>query len=280
MGSEFVLCDGASVCGSEHGFCRSVQGSRHLGRTDRVLDIFDHVAVDDQIPVEPLPGNFPYQKILRRHDAAPKRHIVRPCCSVASPTVVLRRYDRRLCRRCVQRRHARHRGRRRLHVGTHDAGSGEVYRLAGCVLQPCETGRHGRSGVVRGVALRGFLGRRRVFLRRLCGFVDGRFAAPVRHARRFGPLPSPRASFRRLGFRRPLAAGWPVGSARGHRRFFHEETHLVLYRLHHPVPVGRGLRDEDRSAVPQSGYRIRGAWGFRTSRSAFTTGLSAPGRFS
>ena len=280
MGSEFVLCDGASVCGSEHGFCGSVQGPGDLGCSDRVLDIAYHVAVDDQIPVEPLPGNFPYQKILRRHDAAPKRHIVRPCCSVASPTVVLRRYDRRLCRRCVQRRHARHRGRRRLHVGTHDAGSGEVYRLAGCVLQPCETGRHGRSGVVRGVALRGFLGRRRVFLRRLCGFVDGRFAAPVRHARRFGPLPSPRASFRRLGFRRPLAAGWPVGSARGHRRFFHEETHLVLYRLHHPVPVGRGLRDEDRSAVPQSGYRIRGAWGFRTSRSAFTTGLSAPGRFS
>ena len=280
MDPEPLFCDGPSVCGSEHGLCGSVQGSGDLGRTNRVLDIAYHVAVDDQIPVEPLPGNFPYQKILRRHDAAPKRHIVRPCCSVASPTVVLRRYDRRLCRRCVQRRHARHRGRRRLHVGTHDAGSGEVYRLAGCVLQPCETGRHGRSGVVRGVALRGFLGRRRVFLRRLCGFVDGRFAAPVRHARRFGPLPSPRASFRRLGFRRPLAAGWPFGPERGRRGLLPEKAYLVLYRLHHPVPVGRGLRDEDRSAVPQSGYRIRGAWGFRTSRSAFTTGLSAPGRFS
>ena len=74
-------------------------------------------------------------------------------------------------------------------------------------LQPCETGRHGRSGVACGVALRGFqhLGDR--IVRRLCPFVDGRFAAPVRHARRFGPLPSPRASFRRFGFRRPLAAG-------------------------------------------------------------------------
>lgn len=39
---------------------------------------------------------------------------------------------------------------------------------------------------------------------------------------------------------------------------FHEETHLVLYRLHHPVQIGRGLRDEDRSSVPQGGYRIRG----------------------
>ena len=280
MGSEFVLCDGASVCGSEHGFCRSVQGSGDLGRTNRVLDIAYHVAVDDQIPVEPLPGNFPYQKILRRHDAAPKRHIVRPCCPVASPTAVLLGQCCCLCGRCLQRGYARHRGRRSLHVGAIACVPGEIHRLAGGFLQPCETGRHGRSGVVRGVALRGFLGRRRVFLRRLCGFVDGRFAAPVRHARRFGPLPSPRASFRRLGFRRPLAAGWPFGPERGYRGVLHQTAYLVLYRLHHPVPVGRGLRDEDRSAVPQSGYRIRGAWGFRTSRSAFTTGLSAPGRFS
>ena len=254
LGSEFVLCDGPSVCGSEHGLCGSVQGSGDLGRTNRVLDIAYHVAVDDQIPVEPLLGNFPYQKILRRHDAAPKRHIVRPCCSVASPTVVLRRYDRRLCRRCVQRRHARHRGRRRLHVGTHDAGSGEVYRLAGCVLQPCETGRHGRSGVACGVALRGVqhLGDR--IVRRLCPFVDGRFAAPVRHARRFGPLPSPRASFRRFGFRRPLAAGWPFGPERGYRGVLHQTAYLVLPRIHHPLSSGRGLRDEDRAVVPQSRY--------------------------
>lgn len=64
LGSEFVLCDGPSVCGSEHGLCGSVQGSRHLGRTNRVLDIAYHVAVDDQIPVEPLLGNFPYQKFF------------------------------------------------------------------------------------------------------------------------------------------------------------------------------------------------------------------------
>jgi len=71
MDPEPVFCDGLAVRGSEHGFGRIVQGSGDLGRTNRVLDIAYHVAVDDQIPVEPLPGNFPYQKILRRHDAAP-----------------------------------------------------------------------------------------------------------------------------------------------------------------------------------------------------------------
>ena len=72
LGSYALFCNGLAVRGSEHGFCRSVQGSGDLGRTNRVLDIAYHVAVDDQIPVEPLLGNFPYQKILRRHDAAPK----------------------------------------------------------------------------------------------------------------------------------------------------------------------------------------------------------------
>ena len=52
MGSEFVLCDGASVCGSEHGFCGSVQGPGDLGCSDSVLDVSDHVALDDQVPVE------------------------------------------------------------------------------------------------------------------------------------------------------------------------------------------------------------------------------------
>ena len=51
MGSEFVLCDGASVCGSEHGFCGSVQGPGDLGCSDRVLDLSDHVAMDDQVSV-------------------------------------------------------------------------------------------------------------------------------------------------------------------------------------------------------------------------------------
>ena len=280
MGSEFVLCDGASVCGSEHGFCGSVQGPGDLGCSDRVLDLSDHVAMDDQVSVEPFSGALPDEEVLGRGEPVVERRSVRRRGPFASPSAVLRGQCCCLCGRCLQRGYARHRGRRSLHVGAIACVPGEIHRLAGSVLQPCETGRHGRSGVACGVALRGFqhLGDR--IVRRLCPFVDGRFAAPVRHARCFGPLPSPRASFRRLGFRRPLAAGWPVGSARGHRRFFHEETHLVLYRLHHPVPVGRGLRDEDRSAVPQSGYRIRGAWGFRTSRSAFTTGLSAPGRFS
>ena len=116
-------------------------------------------------------------------------------------------------------------------------------------------------------------------LRRLCPFVDGRFAAPVRHARRFGPLPSPRASFRRLGFRRPLAAGWPFGPERGYRGVLHQTAYLVLYRLHHPVPVGRGLRDEDRSAVPQSGYRIRAALGLTNQQIGLYYGTFGAGAF-
>ena len=235
--------------------------------------------MDDQVSVEPFSGALPDEEVLGRGEPVVERRSVRRRGPVASPTAVLLGQCCCLCGRCLQRGYARHRGRRSLHVGAIACVPGEIHRLAGGFLQPCETGRHGRSGVACGVALRGFLGRRRVFLRRLCGFVDGRFAAPVRHARRFGPLPSPRASFRRFGFRRPLAAGWPFGPERGYRGVLHQTAYLVLYRLHHPVPVGRGLRDEDRSAVPQSGYRIRGAWGFRTSRSAFTTGLSAPGRF-
>ena len=207
MGSEFVLCDGPSVCGSEHGFGGSVQGPGDLGCADRVLDLSDHVAMDDQVSVEPFSGALPDEEVLGRGEPVVERRSVRRRGPVASPSAVLRGQCCCLCGRCLQRGDARHRGRRSLHVGAIACVPGEIHRLAGCVLQPCETGRHGRSGVACGVALRGFLGRRRVFLRRLCGFVDGRFADPVRHARRFGPLPSPRASFRRLCFRRLLAAG-------------------------------------------------------------------------
>ena len=242
--------------------------------------------MDDQVSVEPFSGALPDEEVLGRGEPVVERRSVRRRGPFASPSAVLRGQCCCLCGRCLQRGDARHRGRRSLHVGAIACVPGEIHRLAGSVLQPCETGRHGRSGVACGVALRGFqhLGDR--IVRRLCPFVDGRFAAPVRHARCFGPLPSPRASFRRLGFRRPLAAGWPVGSARGHRRFFHEETHLVLYRLHHPVPVGRGLRDEDRSAVPQSGYRIRGLGSYEPAdrpllrdfrRRGFSPGLAAGG---
>ena len=192
MGSEFVLCDGPSVCGSEHGFGGSVQGPGDLGCADRVLDLSDHVAMDDQVSVEPFSGALPDEEVLGRGEPVVERRSVRRRGPVASPSAVLRGQCCCLCGRCLQRGDARHRGRRSLHVGAIACVPGEIHRLAGCVLQPCETGRHGRSGVACGVALRGFLGRRRVFLRRLCGFVDGRFADPVRHARRFGPLPSPR----------------------------------------------------------------------------------------
>jgi len=47
MGSYALFCDGSSFCGLEHDFCCSVQGLGDFGRTNRVLDIAYHVAVDD-----------------------------------------------------------------------------------------------------------------------------------------------------------------------------------------------------------------------------------------
>ena len=220
MDPEPVFCDGPTVCGSEHGLCGSVQGSGDFGRTNRVLDIAYHVAVDDQIPVEPLPGNFPYQKILRRHDTASERRSVRPCSAFASSASLLRRYGRGLRRCRFQRCHARHRGRRSLHVGAIACVPGEIHRLAGCVLQPCETGRHGRPGVVRRFSLRRLQRRGCSNIRRLRTFVDGGACHSLRPARPAGRLPCPGASRRGRRCRTAFAAGWPVGSARGHRRLF------------------------------------------------------------
>ena len=119
MGSEFVLCDGASVCGSEHGFCGSVQGPGDLGCSDRVLDLSDHVAMDDQVSVEPFFGALPDEEVLGRGEPVVERRSVRRRGPVASASAVLLGQCCCLCRRCVQRGDARHRGRRRLHVGTH-----------------------------------------------------------------------------------------------------------------------------------------------------------------
>ena len=59
-----------------------------------------------------------------------------------------------------------------------------------------------------GVALRRLLGRRRVFLRRLCSFVDGRSVAPVRRASSLWVF-TISARFASGG----SAAGGPVGPA-------------------------------------------------------------------
>ena len=146
MGSEFVLCDGASVCGSEHGFCGSVQGPGDLGCSDRVLDLSDHVAMDDQVSVEPFFGALPDEEVLGRGEPVVERRSVRRRGPVASPSAVLLGQCCCLCGRCLQRGDARHRGRRSLHVGAIACVPGEIHWLAGSVLQPCETGRHGRSG--------------------------------------------------------------------------------------------------------------------------------------
>ena len=52
MGFVIVLCDGFAVCRSAHGLGSSVQGAGVLGCSDSVLDVSDHVALDDQVPVE------------------------------------------------------------------------------------------------------------------------------------------------------------------------------------------------------------------------------------
>lgn len=54
MGCVIVLCDGFAVCRSAHGLGSSVQGAGDLGCSDSVLDVSDHVALDDQVPVEPF----------------------------------------------------------------------------------------------------------------------------------------------------------------------------------------------------------------------------------
>ena len=139
MGSEFVLCDGATVCGSEHGFCGSVQGPGDLGCSDRVLDLSDHVAMDDQVSVEPFFGALPDEEVLGRGEPVVERRSVRRRGPVASASAVLLGQCCCLCGRCLQRGDARHRGRRSLHVGAIACVPGEIHRLAGRVLQPCET---------------------------------------------------------------------------------------------------------------------------------------------
>ena len=110
MGSEFVLCDGASVCGSEHGFCGSVQGPGDLGCSDRVLDLSDHVAMDDQVSVEPFFGALPDEEVLGRGEPVVERRSVRRRGPVASASAVLLGQCCCLCGRCLQRGDARHRG--------------------------------------------------------------------------------------------------------------------------------------------------------------------------
>ena len=86
--------------------------------------------------------------------------------------------------------------------------------------------------------------------------MDGGADDPVRHARGSGGLPPACASFGRHRLRTSFASGGPFGPERGYRGILHEETYRILYRLHHPVPAGRRLRDEDRTAVPQGRHGL------------------------
>ena len=147
----------------------------------------------------------------------------------------------------------------------------------GALLQPCETGRHGRSGGLRG----GFT---RVSHPGTASFdacvrsVDGRLlllcVTPVASK----PLPSPRASFQAVRLQKAARCGWPVGPERGYRGVFTKRHIWKLYRLHHPVPVGEGFVMKIVPLFLKSDT-ASGAWVLRTSRSAFTTDFGA-GRFS
>ena len=88
-------------------------------------------------------------------------------------------------------------------------------------------------------------------IRRLRTFVDGGACHSLRPARPAGRLPCPGASRRGRRCRTAFAAGWPFGPERGRRGLLPEKAYLVLPRIHHPLSSGRGLRDEDRSIVPQ-----------------------------
>lgn len=134
MGSVALLCDGSSICDPEHGFSSSVQEPGDLGCSDRVLDVSDHVAMDDQVPVEPVFGALPDEEVLGRGEPVVGRRTVRRRGPVASASAVLRGQCCGLCRRCLQRSHARHCGRRNLHVGAIACAPSEIHRLAGRVL--------------------------------------------------------------------------------------------------------------------------------------------------
>lgn len=106
MGSVALLCNGTAVRRVEHGVGCAVQGFGHFGRADRLLDLAHHVAVDDQVLMEPTVGASPHQKVLGRGDAARDRRTVRSRCSGAAPADVLRCYGGIVRRYRIQRCHA------------------------------------------------------------------------------------------------------------------------------------------------------------------------------
>ena len=263
MGLPFVVL--------EHGFCGSVQGPGDLGCSDRVLDLSDHVAMDDQVSVEPFFWALPDEEVLGRGEPVVERRSVRRRGPVASPSAVLLGQCCCLCGRCVQRGYARHRGRQRLHVGS--------YRLRprrntsagrGGFLQPCETGRHGRSGVACGVALRGFRPTARLLTTPL--WVRGRSFCCSCASR--SSLWAFTISARFLQAVRLQKAARCGMACRACARLSRRSSPNGISGIISPSSSCTGwarLRDEDRFSVSQSRHGIQAVWGFRTSRSAFTT---------
>ena len=81
LGPHTLFRDGPAVRSPEHGIGRIVQGPRHLGRPNCVLDVLDHVAVDYQILVESFSGVVSYEEVLGRRDPVVERCTVR-CLSL------------------------------------------------------------------------------------------------------------------------------------------------------------------------------------------------------
>ncbi len=65
----------------------------------------------------------------------------------------------------------------------------------------------------------------------------------------------------------------------GDRRFLHEETHLVLYRLHRPVQTGRGPRDEDRASLFLKADTAAGGLGLTNQQIGLYYGTFGAGAF-
>ena len=117
-GSSLYFAMGFAVCRSAHGLGSSVQGAGDLGCSDSVLDLSDHVALDDQVPVEPCSWSlYRTKKFWGVGSQMLSGVLFGVSGPFASASAVLRGQCCCLCRCCLQRCYARHHGRRGLNVG-------------------------------------------------------------------------------------------------------------------------------------------------------------------
>ena len=242
-------------------------------------DLSDHVAMDDQVSVEPFFGALPDEEVLGRGEPVVERRSVRRRGPFASPSAVLRGQCCCLCRRCLQRGDARHRGRRSLHVGViacvpakYIGWQGAFYNLAKLVATG---GLVWLAGwLYEGFSTSGtasfdaYVRSWTVVLLLLCVTL---VALGLYHLR---ALPSGGSASEGRSLRDGLSGLKEVIAAFFTKRhIWYYIAFIILYRL------GEGFV---MKIVPLflKADTASGGLGLRTSRSAFTTGLSARGRFS